>query len=338
MFSWYNSDKLPDGISDAGSQAYWFFPEQPRNFVEYKAQPCGMEAVFKRYFRKDSALCSPARQKDYSSLPLSYTFVGDQEPFYCETLAYIENLKKEGVPAHVDVYPTGFHAFNMLLPFCRISRQAITEFEKRYLYAAEHYRAAQKDWAFPFYQNSGRSFLLYVEQRRFPIRPNGRNGRCSRKYCRSTIYVHRRSVAIMWMGNKQPVYIWKSILRQAFYGYIKDGFSIIVHISVSTEKCIICTVFMQWRCSRCSLCRFSQLHYDLCYLPFFCILYFCIFHFSLRNIKTYTNYTKRWKRLSCKGFRHQVPTPNLHPKLHQLHLKTTPSEEEKPTVQIYFLF
>jgi len=33
----------------------------------------------------------------------------------------------------------------MLLPFQRISRQAIAAFEQQYLYAAEHYRAAQSD-------------------------------------------------------------------------------------------------------------------------------------------------------------------------------------------------
>lgn len=88
---------------------------------------------------------SPARQTDYSDLPPAYTFVGDREPFYCETVTYIENLRKAGVPAHVDVYPTGFHAFDMLLPFRRISRQAIEAFEKQYVYAAEHDRAAQRD-------------------------------------------------------------------------------------------------------------------------------------------------------------------------------------------------
>ena len=106
-------------------------------------------AAWKLYLRdiedKIPAYASPARQTDYSNLPPAYTFVGDREPFYCETLTYIENLKKAGVPAHVDVYPTGFHAFDMLLPFRRISRQAITEFEKQYLYAAEHYRAIQSN-------------------------------------------------------------------------------------------------------------------------------------------------------------------------------------------------
>lgn len=82
---------------------------------------------------------APARQTDYSNLPPCYTFVGDREAFYCETLAYVENLRKAGVPAQVDVYPTGFHAFDMLLPFRRISQRAAAEFERQYLYAAGHY-------------------------------------------------------------------------------------------------------------------------------------------------------------------------------------------------------
>ena len=88
---------------------------------------------------------APARQTDYTGLPPAYTFVGDREAFYCETLTYIENLQKAGIPVAVDVYPTGFHAFDMLLPFRKISKQAITAFEAQYLYAAEHYTAPQKE-------------------------------------------------------------------------------------------------------------------------------------------------------------------------------------------------
>ena len=91
------------------------------------------------------AYAVPARQTNYAGLPPAYTFVGEREPFYCETMTYIEHLQKAGIPAHADVYPTGFHAFDMLLPFRKISRRAIAEFEKQYLYAAEHYFAEQED-------------------------------------------------------------------------------------------------------------------------------------------------------------------------------------------------
>lgn len=105
-------------------------------------------AAWKLYLRdidgEPTPYAVPARQTDYSNLPPAYTFVGDREPFYCETMSFIENLKAAGVPARVDVYPSGFHAFDMLLPFRKISKQAIAEFEKQYLYAAEHYFAPQK--------------------------------------------------------------------------------------------------------------------------------------------------------------------------------------------------
>lgn len=106
-------------------------------------------AAWKLYLREISGkippYASPARQTHYSNLPPVYTFVDDREPFYRETLAYIENLKKVGIHAHVDVYPTGFHAFYMLLPFRKISHRAIAEFAKQYPYAVEHYRTSQKD-------------------------------------------------------------------------------------------------------------------------------------------------------------------------------------------------
>ena len=105
-------------------------------------------AAWKMYLRDVSGAPSPhavpSRQTDYSNLPPAYTFVGDKEPFYCETLTFVEHLNLAGVPVHVDVYPTGFHAFDLLLPFRKISKQAIAEFERHYLYAADHYFAPQE--------------------------------------------------------------------------------------------------------------------------------------------------------------------------------------------------
>lgn len=87
---------------------------------------------------------APARETDFSGLPPAYTYVGDIEPFYCETVRYIENLQKAGVEADADVYPGWFHAYDMFFPFRKKAKQAIARFEERYLYAAEHYFAPQK--------------------------------------------------------------------------------------------------------------------------------------------------------------------------------------------------
>lgn len=82
----------------------------------------------RRAGREVSPYASPSWQTDYSGLPPAYTFVGDGEPFYRETLDYIDRLRSAGVRAEVDVYHTDMHAFDMLKPEDELSRQAISRF------------------------------------------------------------------------------------------------------------------------------------------------------------------------------------------------------------------
>ena len=42
---------------------------------------------------------APARAKDYANLPPTMTYVGELEPFRDETIAYVKNLRKAGVPS-----------------------------------------------------------------------------------------------------------------------------------------------------------------------------------------------------------------------------------------------
>ena len=106
-------------------------------------------AAWKQYLRKTGgetpAYAAPARQTDYTGLPPAYTFVGRFEPFYCETVDYIEKLRKAGVPAQLDVYRSGFHAFDLLLPFRGISKKAARVFEQQFLKAREQYFAPQEE-------------------------------------------------------------------------------------------------------------------------------------------------------------------------------------------------
>ncbi|MBR1457692.1 MAG: alpha/beta hydrolase fold domain-containing protein [Oscillospiraceae bacterium] len=85
-----------------------------------------------------SPYAAPANQTDYAGLPPCYTFVGDGEPFYAETLAYVEALRKAGVEAAVDVYHTDMHAFDMLRDDA-LSREAIERFERHFEKALERY-------------------------------------------------------------------------------------------------------------------------------------------------------------------------------------------------------
>lgn len=97
----------------------------------YKGQPIPMYA-------------SPSRCKDYHGLPPAYTYVGDAEPFYCETLTYIEELHKAGIPAKVDVYPGCYHAFDMMEPDSPVAKLARERFLHEFRNAQEHYFVEQQ--------------------------------------------------------------------------------------------------------------------------------------------------------------------------------------------------
>ena len=107
--------------------------------------------AWKRYLRDAwgtdlvPAYAAPARREDYSGLPPCYTYVGTIEPFYRETLDYVENLKKAGIEAEMDAYADWFHAYDLLFPMKKISREAIGRFEQRFSYAMAHYFAPQPE-------------------------------------------------------------------------------------------------------------------------------------------------------------------------------------------------
>ena len=86
---------------------------------------------------------APARETDYSRLPPAYTFVGDIEPFYDETLAYIDNLRDAGVTAKIDVYEGCYHAFETMCPGADISRMAVSKILEEFRFAVDNHFAAQ---------------------------------------------------------------------------------------------------------------------------------------------------------------------------------------------------
>jgi acetyl esterase/lipase len=105
--------------------------------------------AWKRYLREAygtdfvSPYAAPARREDLRGLPPCYTFVGDIEPFYYETVEYVRRLREAGVEASCDVYPDWFHAYDLFFPAKKVVREAVSRFETHYRYAAEHYFAPQ---------------------------------------------------------------------------------------------------------------------------------------------------------------------------------------------------
>ncbi len=56
---------------------------------------------------------SPAKEKDYAGMPPCYTLIRKREPFYDETMTYIDNLKKAGVEVYYDVFEGHMHGFDL---------------------------------------------------------------------------------------------------------------------------------------------------------------------------------------------------------------------------------
>lgn len=90
-----------------------------------------------------SPYAAPARLTDFNGLPPAYTFVGNGEPFYTETVRYVEALRSCGIPAGLDVYPSDMHAFDMMRPAEPLSRKAARRFNEQFAYAQAHYFAPQ---------------------------------------------------------------------------------------------------------------------------------------------------------------------------------------------------
>ena len=86
---------------------------------------------------------SPARETNFFKLPPVYTFVGNIEPFYDETVTFISNLKNAGVSAEISVYKGCFHAFDQICPKADVSQDAIEKMVKHFVYAVNHHFAEQ---------------------------------------------------------------------------------------------------------------------------------------------------------------------------------------------------
>lgn len=96
-------------------------------------------------YEKDvPAYAAAARATDYSNLPPTVTFVGDLEPFRDETVKYVDDLRKAGVPVDFELYKGCHHAFEAMSLKAEVSKKAILFFMNSFNYAVAHYFAEQK--------------------------------------------------------------------------------------------------------------------------------------------------------------------------------------------------
>lgn len=76
--------------------------------------------AWKRYLRNIKgtvpAYASPALNEDYQGFPPTISFVGDLDPFYDESIAYMQALKKAGVPVKFQTFKGAYHSFEIGSP------------------------------------------------------------------------------------------------------------------------------------------------------------------------------------------------------------------------------
>lgn len=80
---------------------------------------------------------APSRTLNFSNLPPACTYVGDVEPFYDETLAFFDGLKKAGIPVFIREFKGCYHGFDMIAYMSKPAREA-----RAFLY--ETFKYAQK--------------------------------------------------------------------------------------------------------------------------------------------------------------------------------------------------
>ena len=108
-------------------------PEDPERYIDTpgwdtKANAFGWNSYLKDLRRRNAEIPSyaaPARNTDYSGFPPTITFVGEYEPFYWETVEYVDRLRAAGVDVAFKVYEGCTHGPEQIVPDSPIGRDGI---------------------------------------------------------------------------------------------------------------------------------------------------------------------------------------------------------------------
>ena len=89
------------------------------------------------------AYAAASRATDFRGLPPTCTFVGGLEPFRDETIHYVDELRKAGVPVAFEIFQGAYHGFDVVAPNAAISRRATHFVIEWFKHAVRNHYAAQ---------------------------------------------------------------------------------------------------------------------------------------------------------------------------------------------------
>lgn len=128
-------------------------PADPARYIDTpgwdtKANAFGWGSYLKDLHQRNAeipAYAAPARNTDYSDFPPTITFVGEYEPFYWETVDYVNRLKAAEVDVAFKVYERCIHGPEQLAPDSPLGRDGIAftydnyaDFYDRYVMESIH--------------------------------------------------------------------------------------------------------------------------------------------------------------------------------------------------------
>ena len=108
-------------------------PTDPERYIDTpgwdtRANAFGWGSYLKDLHRRNAeipAYAAPARNTDYSDFPPTITFVGEYEPFYWETVEYVDRLKAGGIDVAFRVFDRCTHGHEQMAPDSPIGREGI---------------------------------------------------------------------------------------------------------------------------------------------------------------------------------------------------------------------
>ena len=108
-------------------------PDDPARHIDVagwdsRANAFGWGSYLKDLRQRNEAIpayAAPARNIDYSDFPPTITFVGEYEPFYWETIEYVNRLKAAGVDVVFKVYERCTHGHEMIIPDSPIGQDGV---------------------------------------------------------------------------------------------------------------------------------------------------------------------------------------------------------------------
>ena len=125
-------------------------PDDPARHIDVagwdsRANAFGWGSYLKDLRQRNEAIpayAAPARNSDYSDFPPTITFVGEYEPFYWETIEYVNRLKAAGVDVVFKVYERCTHGHEMIIPDSPIGQDGVN-------FTFDHYAAFYDKYVAP---------------------------------------------------------------------------------------------------------------------------------------------------------------------------------------------